>query len=151
MWWWWCIFIVLWIFLRIFCENMYQKFVWQRVFKMYKSVTFVKSNEIKTEIWINSVFHPLCRNPNLGLATKVRCGKVAGQEGDPGVTSHAPGSAKSEGMNPHTPKWTPMLGVGVPNGLPNGLPKFQNSIARVKTPHIETFLISLESCQSVDV
>ncbi len=37
----------------------------------------------------------LCRNPNLGLATKARCGKVVNQEGDPGVTSHAPGSAKS--------------------------------------------------------
>jgi hypothetical protein len=24
-----------------------------------------------------------------------------------------------EGMNPHTPKWTPMLGVGVPKGLLN--------------------------------
>ncbi len=29
-------------------------------------------------------------NPSLGLATKARCGKVASQEGDPGVTSHAP-------------------------------------------------------------
>ncbi len=36
-----------------------------------------------------------CRNPNLGLANKARCGKVAGQEGDPGVTSHPPGSATS--------------------------------------------------------
>jgi hypothetical protein len=24
-----------------------------------------------------------------------------------------------EGMNPHTPKWTPIVGVRVPNGLPN--------------------------------
>jgi hypothetical protein len=36
-----------------------------------------------------------CRNPSLGLATKAKGYKVAGQEGDPGVTSHAPGSAKS--------------------------------------------------------
>jgi hypothetical protein len=36
-----------------------------------------------------------CRNPSLGLATKARCDKVAGQEGDLGVTSHAHGSAKS--------------------------------------------------------
>jgi len=29
--------------------------------------------------------------------------------------SHAPGSAKEcEGKNLHTPKWTPMLGIGVP-------------------------------------
>jgi hypothetical protein len=32
-------------------------------------------------------------------------------------------------MNPHTPKWTPMLGIRVPNGLPN----FQSVIVRVKT------------------
>jgi hypothetical protein len=31
-------------------------------------------------------------------------------------------------MNPHIPKWTPMLGVWVPNGLPN----FQSAIAGVK-------------------
>jgi hypothetical protein len=38
---------------------------------------------------------PHCRNPNLGLAIKARGCKVAGQEGDPKVTSHAPESAKS--------------------------------------------------------
>jgi hypothetical protein len=37
----------------------------------------------------------LCRNPSLGLTTKARGWKVAGQEGDLGVTSHAPESAKS--------------------------------------------------------
>jgi hypothetical protein len=37
-----------------------------------------------------------------------------GQEGNMGVTFHALGSArKCEGMNPHTPKWAPTLGVGV--------------------------------------
>ncbi len=36
-----------------------------------------------------------CYNPSLGLATKARGCKVAGQEGEPRVTSHAPGSAKS--------------------------------------------------------
>ncbi len=46
-----------------------------------------------------------CRNPSLGLTTKVKGCKVVGQERDPGVTSHAPKSAKEcEGMNPHTPK-----------------------------------------------
>jgi hypothetical protein len=34
-------------------------------------------------------------NPSLGLATKARGCKVAGQKKDPGITSHAPGSAKS--------------------------------------------------------
>jgi hypothetical protein len=36
-----------------------------------------------------------CRNPNLGLTTKARGWKAMGQEEDPGVTSHALGSAKS--------------------------------------------------------
>ncbi len=47
--------------------------------------------------------------------TKAKVCKVVGQEGSPGVTSCAHGSAKEcEGMNPHTPKWTPLLGVGIP-------------------------------------
>ncbi len=37
----------------------------------------------------------MCRNPSLGLATKARGCKVAGQKKDLGITSHAPGSAKS--------------------------------------------------------
>jgi hypothetical protein len=42
------------------------------------------------------------RNPSLGLATKVKACKSAGQKGSPGVTFHAFGSAKEcEGMNPH--------------------------------------------------
>jgi hypothetical protein len=45
--------------------------------------------------WSCDEIQHLCRNPSLGLATKARGYKVAGQEGDPGVTSHAPGSAKS--------------------------------------------------------
>jgi hypothetical protein len=41
------------------------------------------------------------------------------QDGSSGVTSHAPGSAKEcEGMNLHTPKWTPILGVRVPMDFP---------------------------------
>jgi hypothetical protein len=47
--------------------------------------------------------------------TKVKACKSAGQEGSPRVTFHAPGSAKEcEGMNLHTPKGTPILGVGIP-------------------------------------
>jgi hypothetical protein len=36
-------------------------------------------------------------------------------------------------------------------GSPSGLPKLQSSIAGVKTPCLEAFLISLESYRSVDV
>jgi hypothetical protein len=57
----------------------------------------------------------ICHNPSLGLTTKIRACKGAGQEGNSGVTFHAPRSVKEcEGMNPHTPKGTPTLGVGVP-------------------------------------
>ncbi len=38
---------------------------------------------------------PKCRNLNLGLTTKARSYKGAGQERDLKVTSHTPGSAKS--------------------------------------------------------
>ncbi len=49
--------------------------------------------------------HYQCHNLSLGLATKVRAYKGVGQEGSPGVTSHALGSVgKCERMNLHTPK-----------------------------------------------
>jgi hypothetical protein len=58
-----------------------------------------------------------CRNPIFGFTTKAKACEVAGQEGSPEVTSHAPGNAKEcERMNPHIPKWTPILGIGVPRG-----------------------------------
>jgi hypothetical protein len=56
-----------------------------------------------------------CCNLNLGLATKAKACKGAGQEGSPGVTFHAPWSVgECDGMNLHTPKWAPTLGVRVP-------------------------------------
>jgi hypothetical protein len=87
-------------------------------------------------------------NPSFGLATKAkRVAKVRAKR-KPGVTSYTLGSVrKCEGVNPHTPKWTPMLGVGVPKGLPN----FQSAIAGAKTPCLEEFFISLERSWSVDV
>ncbi len=61
-----------------------------------------------------------CHNPNLGLMTKARACKVASQKGSSEVTSCVPESAKKcEGVNLHTPKWTPIVRVGVPNGLLN--------------------------------
>jgi hypothetical protein len=44
-------------------------------------------------------------------------------------------------MNPHTPKGTPMLGIGVPKGLLN----IHSAISGVKTHRVEKFFISLES------
>jgi hypothetical protein len=56
----------------------------------------------------------VCRNLNFGLMTKARGYKVVGQEGSLGVMPHAPGSARDcEGINPHTPKGTPILGIRV--------------------------------------
>jgi hypothetical protein len=55
-----------------------------------------------------------CHNPNLELVTKARAYKGVGQKGSPGITSHAPGNeGDCEKMNIHTPKWAPILGVGV--------------------------------------
>ncbi len=51
----------------------------------------------------------------LGSQLKQRACKVAGQKGSPGVTQHAPRNVgKCEGVNPHTPEVTPILGNGVP-------------------------------------
>jgi hypothetical protein len=78
-----------------------------------------------------------CRNLNLGLATKARAYKGAGQEWNPIVAFHALESlGKCEGNEPHIPKWAPTLGIGVPN--------LHRAIAGVKTHWIEKFLISLE-------
>ncbi len=60
------------------------------------------------------VMEHFCHNLNLKLVTKTRACEGAGQVWSPGVTFHAFGNVgKCEGMNPHTPKWTPTLGIGV--------------------------------------
>jgi hypothetical protein len=75
-----------------------------------------------------------CHSPNLGLTTKAKACKVANQEGSLGITSHVPRSAKEcKGMNPHTPKWTPILGIRLPN--------FQRAIVGVKTHWIQKFVL----------
>jgi hypothetical protein len=57
----------------------------------------------------------LCCNPNLKLTTKVRACKSANREWSLGVTFHVPENVGGcEGMNPHTSKWAPTLGVGGP-------------------------------------
>jgi hypothetical protein len=45
------------------------------------------------DVWCCSYIY--CHNPNLGLVIEASGCKVAGQEKDPGVASHALGSAKS--------------------------------------------------------
>jgi hypothetical protein len=65
--------------------------------------------------------HQICRNPSLGLATKARACKVVSQERKPGS------ERKCEGMNPHTPKGAPTLGVGVPMDFRMFKKQFQGS------------------------
>ncbi len=66
-------------------------------------------------LWNIYITNDSCHNPNLGLATKARACEVGGQEWSPKVTFHVVESVgQCEGMNPHTPKWVPTLGVGVP-------------------------------------
>jgi hypothetical protein len=69
-----------------------------------------------------------CRNPSLGLTTKVKGLQGCGPKGSPRVTSHTPGSVrKCEGVKPHTPKATPTLGDGVPMESQNFREQFQGS------------------------
>jgi hypothetical protein len=76
-----------------------------------------------------------CHNPSLGFATKARGLQGCMPRGRFGSHFTCSRECKEcEGMNPHTPKGTPMLGVGVPKGLPN----LQSAIVEVK-------LISLKS------
>jgi len=71
--------------------------------------------------------------------TKARGCKVAGQKGSLGVMLYAPGSArKCEGIGPHTPKGTPILGVRASGGFPN----VHRVIAGVKIQWIKKCFIS---------
>ncbi len=56
--------------------------------------------------------HSICHNPSLELTTKARLRKSASQERDPGMLENVR-------MNTPTPKWTPILGVGVPMDFQN--------------------------------
>jgi hypothetical protein len=55
-----------------------------------------------------------CYNPSLGLTTKAKACKGEGQKWSPRITFHAPKNVREcEGMNPHTPKWACILGIGI--------------------------------------
>jgi hypothetical protein len=77
------------------------------------------------------------------FATKTRACKGASHEWSMEVTFHAPESVREcEGMNPHTPTWTPILKVGVwwTFEFSKGDVKGQNSL-NWKIPYIiEKFL-----------
>jgi len=70
----------------------------------------------------------LCCNPSLRIATKARACESASQVWSPRITFHGFISVgKCEGMNPHTPKWAPILGVGVPMDSQIFIEKLQGS------------------------
>jgi hypothetical protein len=61
-----------------------------------------------------NVIDTICCKSSLGLMTKAKACKGVGQKWSLKITFHAPESVKKcEGMNRHTPKWIPTLGVGV--------------------------------------
>jgi len=78
---------------------------------IHKTCIYGQIYNVVTHIKIE--FMVRCRNPN--LATKANTCKGVGQEWSLGITFHAPRSVgECEEMNPHNPKWIPILGVGVP-------------------------------------
>jgi len=71
-----------------------------------------KKNKKNLKLGLEIGVRIFCCNPSLGLAKGC---KVVSQEGSLGIMPHAFGSArKCEGIDPHTPKGPPTLGVGVP-------------------------------------
>jgi hypothetical protein len=95
-------------------------------------------HECMDVIFILAWFH--WRNPSFGLVTKVSAYNCPSQEGSLGVTFHILGNAKEcEEMNLHTPKWTPILGVGISMDFWMFREQFW-----VKTHWIEEFLIPLK-------
>ncbi len=65
-------------------------------------------------IWTTCEKVENCCNPSLGFVPKARACKGEGQDESMEVISHALRSVgECEGMNPHTFKGVPALGVGV--------------------------------------
>jgi hypothetical protein len=73
-----------------------------------------KPNKVVTSVCHSNLPCSLCRNPSLGFVIKARACKGAGQERSLGITFHVLRSVgECEGMNPHTPKWVPILGIRI--------------------------------------
>jgi hypothetical protein len=86
--------------------------------------------------------------PYLGFVTKARACEGVGQKWNLEVTFHVPKSVgECEGINLHTPKWAPTLGVGIL--MDSRI--FKKTITRVQTHWIEMFLISLKNSWNLDV
>jgi hypothetical protein len=103
---------------------------WSYDFNLHVELYFdiIYNMEILKLFWY--CLYSYCCNPNLGLATKAKSYKGSGQKWSPRVTFHAFRSVgKCEGMNPHTPKWAPTLGIGLPMNS-QWTPKFSKGDCR---------------------
>jgi hypothetical protein len=77
--------------------------------------------------------------------TKARGCTITGQEGVPGIMLDAPESVKEcEGIDLHTPKGTPTLGVGVPVDFRMFKERFQGS----KSNGLKSYLYHWKSIES---
>jgi hypothetical protein len=83
----------------------------------------------------------VCRNPSLGLATKVRACKGTGQKESPGITSHALGKV-GECENEHSHS---QVSSHFGSWSLGGLSSLHKLITGVKTHCIGVLFISLES------
>jgi hypothetical protein len=63
--------------------------------------------------WLRAFY---CHNLSLGFVPKQRLTKVWAKNEPRNHISCSRSAKKCEGMNPHTPKWTPTLGIGIPMG-----------------------------------
>jgi hypothetical protein len=94
----------------------------------------------KKKTWLYKLWK--CCNPSLGLTTKAKACKSAGQERSPWVW-------ESVRMNTHTPKWTSIL---FGSWGPGWFSELQRAIARFKNPlPWWSSFISLENYWNVDV
>jgi hypothetical protein len=110
-----CFFGGQWIVTHDAIWNIMYAFVFKSGHDVWKKWWYAFTSGVSLQVDFYMTREDQCCNPNLGLATKARVCKGAGQEWSLGVTFHAPGNVgKCEGLNFHTPKWAPTLGIGVP-------------------------------------
>jgi hypothetical protein len=81
-------------FLRYVHGNEHMR-IHDAIYDIFATITLMLAFMSDRQIYFLNLVQLKCHNPSFGLPTKARGCKVTGQEGNPGVTSHAPGSAKS--------------------------------------------------------
>jgi len=111
-----------------------------KVLMHWGSSVIYKKNKFYYIVYVATL--ALGSQPRQGLA-RVQAKKKAWES----HLFHAPGSVgECEGMNPHPPKWAPILGIGVPMDS-----KFSDNNRKGQNPLDWEFLISLKISWKVDV